>query len=184
MPMTAIRTINRFSMQFFRSLAGLLVAIILGSSGAALRAQTIRVRLVNGKNGHSMAGTCVNVWVGNERKAAMAIPTDKDGIARVRLTDKGGEVNTQNQWKGCGLFGVINPVVRYADSIRINTGFVSCRPRAPGYSWLATRTFSTKKVLKSGVATANACGEAKAVPKPGEIILFVRPLTLWEKLKE
>lgn len=159
------------------------MVLVAGSLGMSLRAQTIRIKLVNGKNGHPLAGTCVNVWAGSERKGAMAIPTDKDGIARLRLTDKNAEVNIQNQWKGCGLFGVINPVVRYADSIRVNAGYVSCKPHTPDYSWLAMTDFSTKKVIKSGFVTPNACGKAKASPEPGDIIFFVRPLTLWEKLK-
>jgi hypothetical protein len=64
-----------------------------------------------------MSNSYVNVWVGTKRKEAMVIPTDKDGIARLRLTD-------------------------------------------------------------------NDCGKATASPKPGELIIFVRPLTWWEKLKQ
>jgi hypothetical protein len=44
--------------------------------------------------------------------------------------------------------------------------------------------FSTEEILQHGVATANTCGKATASPKPGEVILFVRPLTWWEKLKQ
>lgn len=168
----------------FRGATVLFVALVLGSSGTILGAQSIRIKLVNGKNGVPMAGACVNVWVGNKRKDAMAIPTDKIGIAKLRLTNNRGELNAQNQWKGCGLLGVVNPVVRYGNSIRVNTGYVVCLPRKPHYSWLATMTFSTKKILESGVVTPNACGKAKASPKPGEIVLFVRPLNFWEKLKE
>lgn len=38
-------------------------------------------------------------------------------------------------------------------------------------------------VLQHGVVTANYCGNTTASPQPGEIIIFVRPLTWWEKLK-
>jgi len=78
--------------------------------GVALRgnAQSDRIKLMNGRNGRPMANTCVNAWVGTERKDAMAILTDKDGVARLYLVDKDGEINTQSQWKDCGDFGVLN----------------------------------------------------------------------------
>ena len=169
---------------FRRSLAGFFLVLLLGSSAKPVRAQIIRIEVVNGKTGRPLAGTCVNVWVGSQRKAAMAIPTDAGGVASLRLAGKDDEISTRNQWKECGLFGVIHPVVKYADSMRINVGYVSCQPHRPDYSWLGKLDFSTKEVLESGVVTPNACGKAKASPEPGEVILFVRPLSWWEKLKE
>ena len=79
--------------------------------------------------------------------------------------------------------GVINPVVKYGDTIGINTGYVLCQSHTSDYSWLARMDFSTEKVLQSGIVTANTCGKATASPKPGEVTLFVRPLTWWEKVK-
>lgn len=163
---------------------GSLLVLSAGSWGMSVRAQTIRVKLVNGKNGHPMENTCVNVWVGTKQKWAMAIPTDKDGVARLRITENDSEVDTGDMWKPCGTFGVRNPVVKFADHIRINAGYVLCLPDRPHYSWLATVTFSTRKIVQSGIVTANTCGKAKASPIPGEIVLFVRPLNFWEKMKE
>jgi hypothetical protein len=148
-----------------------------------LYAQTIQIKLVNGRNGSPLAGTCVNVWVGNEQKDAMAIPTDENGVARLRLTDKNSEVDVHSLWKGCGFFGVTNPVVKYDNSLRINASYVLCQPHAPGYSWLALTSFSTQEVIQRGIVTPNSCGKAAASPKPGEVIMFVRPLNWWEKLK-
>jgi hypothetical protein len=59
-----------------------------------------------------------------------------------------------------------------------------CEPHTPDYSWLATMRFATKKILQSGVVTANVCGKVTASPEPGEAILFVRPLSWWKKLKQ
>jgi hypothetical protein len=165
-------------------MAQLLVLLVFGSSGTVLCAQTIEIKLVDGRNGRPIAGTCVNVWVGNERKEAMAIPVDNNGVALLRLTGKGDEINMSNRWKGCGEFGVANPVVKYDDSFRINAGYVLCQPRTPDYSWLAITDFSTKYVLQQGVVTTNTCGKVTASPKPGEVTIFVRPLTWWEKLKQ
>lgn len=165
-----------------RALWILLLLLAVSPAEASLHAQAVRVQLVDGRSGHPIAGACVNVWVGEKQKAAMSIPTDKDGVASLRLTNE--DTNTQDQSKQCGVFGVVNPMAKYADSIRINVGYVLCRPRERDYSWLSTATFSTDKVLSLGVVTPNNCGKAVASPQAGEIVLFVRPLTLWEELRE
>src|SRR5579859_6490220 len=160
----------------------LFIFLISGPSGIVLRAQTIRIRLVNGRNGRPMVNTCVNVGI-EHLDHMLEIPTDKDGIASFRLTDKAAETDVQSQKGICGDWGVIHPVVKYSEFISINAGYVLCELHPPDYSWLATKKLSTKEVLQSGIVTENTCGKAKASPKPGEITLFVRPLTLWEKLK-
>jgi hypothetical protein len=114
----------------------------------------------------------------------MLIPTDEDGVAWLALTDKDAEVNTQNQPKSCGGFGVPHPVVKYANTIRIVAGYVVCEPHAPGYSWLAMMEFSARQIVQQGIVTANTCGKFTASPEPGELIIFVRPLSWWEKMKQ
>ena len=158
--------------------------LITFSSAFTLSAQTIEVKLIDGRNGHPIANSCVNVWVGNEQKDALAIPTDNDGVARLRLTDRDAEINTQNRWKQCGAFGVINPVVRFESSITINAGYVLCQPQGTDYSWLALKNFPTKQILAEGVVSPNACGKHSASPVPAQVIVFVRPLNFWEKLKQ
>jgi hypothetical protein len=187
MPMTKHRRtrVRVFAVRlFFRTVVQLFVLVAFSASGTVLCAQTVGIRLVDGRNGRPMASTCVNVWAGKERKEAMAIPTDKDGVAWLRFTDKEGEIDLHNRWKDCGDFGVINPVVKYDGSLRVNAGYVLCQLRKPDDSWLSMTDFSTKKVLEEGIVTANTCGKATASPKPGELVIFVRPLTWWEKLKQ
>jgi hypothetical protein len=169
---------------FVRCVLRFLVLLVLSSSGTLLYAQTVEIKLVNGRNGSPIAGTCVNVWVGSEQKDAMAIPTDENGVARLRLTDDDSEIDIHNGWKGCGDFGMTDPVVKYNDSLRINVSYVSCQARKSYYSWLAIMPFSTNEVVRHGVVTANTCGKTTASPKPGEVIIFVRPLNWWERLKE
>lgn len=173
---------------FFRSLAGPIALLILGSFGTSFGAQTIKIRLVNGRSGRAMTDKCIYVGAGDRSDpksgSLLQTQTDGGGVVNLRLIEKGTEINTQGRPLACGLWGVINPVAKYGDTIYIRTGYVLCRPHTPDYSWLAMVNFSTKKVLESGVATANVCGKAKASAKPGEIILFVRPLSFWERLKE
>jgi len=166
---------------YFKALVIPFVLVAIASWGTALHGQSIRIKLVNGRNGSPMAHTCVNVGVGHIVHM-LAIPTNEDGIAELRLTHNDSEINTQNHWKGCGDWGVIDPVVKYGDDIGINAGYVLCQMRTD-YSWLAITKFSTLEVLQHGIVMTNTCGKATASPTPGEVVLFVRPLTWWEKLK-
>ena len=158
--------------------------LTFSSVATLLCGQTIEVKLVDGRNGHPVANSCVNVWVGHQQKDALAIPTDKNGVAVLRLTENGSEVNTHDRWKDCGDFGVINPVVKFEESVSVNAGYVLCQPQSTDYSWLAVKDISTKQLLQQGLATANTCGKASASPTPGEVVIFVRPLSFWEKLKQ
>jgi hypothetical protein len=132
-----------------------------------------------------MVGTSayVNIWVGGERKEAIAIPTDSNGVARLQLTLNPNDVNVPNS-TGHGTIVANHPVVQYDESFRINAPYVLCEPGGGSYSWLELKNFSTKEVLDHGYASANACGKVTVSPQPGQVVLFVRPLTFWEKLKQ
>jgi len=73
-----------------------------------------------------MASAHVNVGVGKETKHAIVIPTDKDGIARLSLTNNDGVVDSHYLCEACGNFVAINPVLKYGDSLGINVPFVLC----------------------------------------------------------
>jgi hypothetical protein len=161
-----------------------LLLLMLGLAESSLCAQTIRIKLVDGRNGHPMAGTCVNVWVGHDRKEATAIPTNGNGVAMLWLTEEPSEVDTSHKWSGCGLFGVINPVLKYEDDIRVNVGYVLCRSGRGKDSWLAMKEYSTRHILHAGFVSPNTCGTATVESKPGELTIFVRPLSWLEKLKQ
>jgi hypothetical protein len=150
-----------------------------------LSAQEIEIRLVDGRNGRPITGAAsyVNAWVGTERKEAIVIPTDKKGVARLQLTLNTGKINIPNPSKDRGSIVVANPVVKYDEFLRINVPYAWCGSGS-NYSWLMLGHFSTKQILQHGYVSPNTCGKATASPKPGQMILFVRPLTLWEKLKQ
>ncbi len=162
-----------------------LVAVLPISPAMSLSAQTIEIKLVDGRNGHTMVGASsyVNVWVGGERKEAIAIPTDDNGVARIRLTLNPNEVNIPNS-TGHGSIVANHPVVKYDESFRINAPYVLCGSGEGNHSWLELKNFSTKEVLDHGYASVNTCGKVTASPQPGQVVLFVRTLTFWEKMKQ
>jgi hypothetical protein len=163
----------------------LLATVLLTMPAMSLAAQTLEIKLVNGKNGRPMVGTSayVNVWVGGERKEAIAIPMDDKGVARLQLTLNPNEVNVPNS-TGHGTIVANHPVVQYDESFRINVPYVVCGSGDGDRSPLGLKNFSTKEVLDHGYASANTCGKVTATPQPGQVVLFVRPLTFMEKMKQ
>lgn len=170
---------------YFRRVLRFFMLLVLGSTGTLLYAQTIEIKLVDGRNGRPMVGASsyVNVWVGGERKEAIAIPTDEKGIARLQLTLNPSEVNIPGS-KNNGSIVVDHPVVKYDESFQINVPYVLCGRGGSNYSWLGLKRFITKEILDRGYTSANTCGRVTASPQPGQVILFVRPLTFREKLKQ
>src|SRR5215472_5051938 len=132
-----------------RGVADLLMIFVLGLSGSALSAQTIEITLVNGRSGHPMADECIQVWVRDKAKPTsgplLQTQTDQDGITTVRLADEDTKIS-QNQRLACGLSGIINPVVKYGDTISVRAGYVLCQARRPDSSWLAMTHFSTTEL--------------------------------------
>lgn len=163
----------------FSNLKAALVVIFLALS-PHLSAQMVSIKLVNGRNGRPISGGYVNVWVGSKEKEALPISTDTSGVAQLYLTNHDAEVG-----KPCpNCSNSKTPVMKYDDTLKIQAGYVLCELRKSDYSWLFIMTFPTQKVLEQGIVTANTCGKATASPKPGEVVIFVRPLTWWEKLKQ
>lgn len=122
----------------------------------------------------------MNVWVGKERKEAIAIPTDDSGVARLQLTLNPNEVNIPVS-TGHGTIVENHPVVKYDESFQINAPYVLCGSGKGKHTPLELKSFSTKKVLDHGYASENTCVKVTASPQPGQIVLFVRPLTFMEK---
>ncbi|MGH9433907.1 MAG: hypothetical protein ACRD3T_20455 [Terriglobia bacterium] len=145
----------------------LLASIVAFSFGAMLHAQDVRIKVLNGRNGRPVTNERVNVWVG-DKPAALGfggkagaqffLPTGKDGVAVLHL-------------------GPVRP-----DLIEVLPDFyLACqRPRPVG----SVPRYSIKEIITQGVATANTCGKIEVSPKPGELIFFVRPRTLWERLRQ
>lgn len=158
--------------------------LITGFSCTILCGQTVSIRLVNGRTGRPIPNSFVNVWVGNQRKEATVIPTDKDGIAKLELTDIPSKQDASTHQSGGGSFVAVNPVLLKAESISVNVGFVRCTSRKVDHSWLLTEHYSTETLVHDGIVTANTCGNSSASPKPGELTVFVRPLNLLEKFEQ
>ena len=170
------------------SAMALFALLFLASYATALHAQTIQIKLVDGKTGRPVAGVCVAARMMKDYRKSAEIPMDKDGVARLRLTQMENELDiSYNSKLGCGGNGAINPVFKYAGSLTIGTNgdHPSCAfPESMPNARYKEIDFSTKDVLEHGVVSANTCSKVTASPQPGEIILFVRPRNFREKVKD
>ena len=97
-----------------------LLLAVVAALGATGNAQTLRVKLLDGRSGKPIAKGGVNVWVGDNRKAAVPIPGDRNGIAKLNLTNNAGQVNVE-----AGPSDL--PTFLYAPEIRIQVGFALCQ---------------------------------------------------------
>jgi hypothetical protein len=158
--------------------------LLLGTLAFPLCAQTLKIKLVDGKSGHPLANTCVNVWIGDGRKSALSLPTSGDGVAILKLTSRPDEIDIHAQWPQCGPLGLWNPTVIYAERARVQFGYVLCQESQGKSSWLLLHDFSTDEWVRQGIVTSNHCGKTTAPLQPGVLTIFVRSLTLWEKLMQ
>jgi hypothetical protein len=155
-------------------------SVILGlvaATGASGNAQTLRVRLLNGSNGNPISNAYINVWVGAHLKEAIPISIGSNGDAVLRLTGDGTDKDVQAASANV-------PVFPYAPEIRIQVGLALCQVKQQKYSWLQITPYSTEDWMRGGIVTANTCGKAVAEPEPGMLVIFVRPLSFWEKLSQ
>lgn len=153
------------------------ILALFALTGAAGGAQTLNIKLLNGKSGKSIGNAYVNVWVGDQRKDAVPILIDSNGFGVLSLINHEAEVRVQAE-------SVHPTTFPYASEIRLQVGFALCQTTRQKYSWLQITPYPTDAWTRSGIVTANTCGKAKAKPEPGVLTIFARPLTFWEQLSE
>jgi hypothetical protein len=130
-----------------------LVMLVLADG---VSAEPITIRIVDGRNGHSISDEKLQLWFNSQSGSAMSISTDKQGVAKVDAPSGAALLLSANLYVDC----------RYSKQ----TG-----PERP--------TYPVSDILRSGVLSTNTCGKLKLSPTPGELIFFVRPEHWWEGMK-
>lgn len=166
-----------------RALAcALLSSAAIALQGALGFGQEIRIRLVDGRNGHATKD-CINVYTSPEQQAPlMVLRTDSDGVAVVRL---GKQPASDSVSKGTPCRG--DPTsgdAGQAESIGVFPDWnADCRIKKADFkngSRPPPPFYSVEEILRQGVAGDNECGKFTAEPRRGELILYVRPPHWWE----
>jgi len=117
--------------------------------------RTIRIRTVDGRNGHPISNERLQVKI-NGQAHVLDLPADKNGIADIQIASA-------------------NTFLEIESNL-----YFDCRPFDQGKS---RPKYSVSEILKSGLVVMNTCGKLNIMPKPGEVVFFVRPLHWWEGLR-
>lgn len=158
----------------------LLLFVLAMFGGAKAAAQDIKIRVLDGRNGHPVTNQCLNVWVGGHRMFDAIIATNNRGIAVFHLA---GDPNNQTSKGRCRRVVAPYPAVKHAESIQTFPVWpVDCQPykKINRHMYSSPPSYSVKEILASGLVAGNSCRKVKVQPKPGELVIFTRPLRPWE----
>lgn len=131
------------------------LAILITVAAASLGAETIRIHVVDGRNGKTITDEHVQVWINGRKGNALSLTSGPDGIALLEAP-QGSSIEIQsNLYKDC------RPLQKNA-------------PRP---------TYSVDEIKHDGVATGNTCGRLNSEARSGELVPHVRPIHGWEGMK-
>ena|SRR5579872_4859836 len=141
--------------------------------GLLAQTATIHVRVIDGRTGNNLSG--MNL-------AFVDYHTDRDGSTHADLN---GRMTVETSVDGDSY--IANPD---AHGVLVFNGlgsgfwipctrqkFYDSHPRTYGSEHL----YPVSTILASGLVASNSCSRRTATAKPGELIIFVRPATWWEK---
>jgi hypothetical protein len=140
------------------------LAIALSIGGAVLSepltAQTITVRMLNGKTGKPLSNKNVTLrWSPHFDPPGSVVNSGKDGVATAEVP------------LGAKMFWVMGGPKVGNDPNRIP--YINCN--AP-----MEMTLQVEQVLKNGYVPGNTCSKKSAVSRPGEIVFWAMPKPWWQ----
>jgi hypothetical protein len=171
-----------------------LAFVLFELPGPLLRAQEIRILVLNGKNGKPITDECLNVSIGLWHGGDLIAPANSEGTVVLHLRNNEATADSASH-RACNGTAVVGPKTfpTSADSISIASDmYFACQeygrvvPGQPVTSDLPGQmmpSYSIKAILESGITGSNTCGKFREKAKPGELIFFVRPLTWSERMR-
>lgn len=155
-------------------------------------AQDIHIRVVNARNGKPITDECLNISFGRWHGAELLVPTNHEGVVVLHIRDKEATADMTSP-KACNGQAILGPKFLTNDASFISVMgdiYVICQAYGKGVSGQPpplntdlVPTYPITKIFESGVAASNTCGKFKAEIKRGDLVLFARPMSLWEKWK-
>jgi hypothetical protein len=128
------------------------VIALIATGAASLSAETIRIRVEDGRNGKAITNEHVQVWINGRKGAALTLIPGPDGVSMLEVPAGGLIEIESSHYKDCRPFTKDAP-----------------RP-----------TYSIDEVTRDGVVAQNSCGKLRAAARRGGLLFFVRPLRWWE----
>jgi len=159
---------------------GLASLIFLGVSGA-VRGQEIRVKFLDARNGRPVTYEAAQTWVETLSWPSCWHQLTTKGNSHLRLYRPQHQGNLAHQGKEISLLseGATIPPgpVRIAAAPTVAAGICwDLGPLREG-PW-----YPISEILQHGAVSENRCGKATAKPKPGELILFIKPIPAWKRI--
>lgn len=139
-------------------------------------AQSITVLLLDGRTMKPIEHSWLNLW-SNLRGAALPLAFDSEGRANVLLI-----TGKQDESLAPASSGI--PTLPYTDTLHIQLGFQPCWEKTAKTPQFERFSFSTKNILDGGLAEPNNCGSQKVAVHPGELVLYVKPLSFWQRMRD
>ena len=154
----------------------LLACVLLAMFPAALvgQAVTIHVRLLDGRTGENLSGMDL-AFVDYSRDRNGTIHADLNGRTTVTTARDGDSYVASPDAHGVLVFGGVGK----------GGDWIPCSRQKLYDS--ATRTYGTEHlysvsiVVVSGLVAKNSCSKKTAAAKPGELVIFLRHSTWWER---
>jgi hypothetical protein len=155
-------------------------------------AQDIHIRVVNARNGKPITDECLNVSLGKWHGGELFAQTNAEG-AVVLHVEAGRVTVVTTSSKACNTQVIVGPKSFTGNTTSISVmgdSYVVCQGygnrasgQPPPSDTELIPSYPVAKILELGLAGANTCGKFRTDAKPGELILFARPLSFWEKMK-
>jgi hypothetical protein len=152
---------------------------LLGASTTA-RGQEIRVEFLDARTGRPVTYESAQLWVESVRGFLSAPANNKEGTARFFYTGHSirpiWPPNTRLRYSWQGELTVPPGIGRIASGPTVAAGV--CWDLGPSRlgPW-----YPISEILQHGAVSENHCGKATAKPKPGELTLFIEPLSFWRR---
>lgn len=168
---------------------------ILGGLTSSVLAQDVRIVVLNSRNLGPVANECLNISLGKWHGGDLIVPTDRAGVVTLHIDGNMASVETGSSTACNGTaVGGPRPFAEGQLNISIEPDYyVSCQEYGrPTHGEPLTRdtlpnmipSYPIHTIRDSGIFAGNSCSGLRAKAKPGELVLFVRPMHWWEKAKQ
>lgn len=145
-----------------------------GPIGLLAQTATIHVRVLDGRTGKNLSGMNLRL---------LDYHTGADGSTH---DDLGGRMTVETSPDGDSY--VANPdahgVLVFSGLGNVTGAWTPCtrQKRYDSHSWTIGNEYlyPVPTVVSSGFVAKNSCSKATATAKPGELVIFIRPVTWWE----
>jgi hypothetical protein len=141
-------------------------------------ARDLKIRVLDGRNGHPVYNICLNLSLGIWHGADLLAPTNADGLVVLHLEADLVSAEVPPNSRCVGGFPTEAVLPKAEDRITPASRGNDCHPKRHPPT---PPSYSIREILEHGVVGENVCRKVRVEARPGELIFFVRP-TPWNVL--